>query len=307
VRRRCPSAGLPDRPRLSVADTLARGSEPPDIWEGPLVIGVNEDAATATGATPDAKERAVGASPHTLPSVAPIDADRGRILDEKSNGTVAQPDSRISESAAPTDHTEPSALAAPAGAPARRRPDAGDLVQRAGAAFQEYREGVPGAIDRLVRLVSPLLWHTARQCGLTAAESEDAVQQTFLLLVRNKDTISDPLAVVRWMTVSLRRLAWRERSASAKRSGEEPTDEDLPRAPSAEHAAVLTDQQRRLWAQVSELSERCRRLLAVIAFAPRPDYASIAADLGIPVGSIGPTRGRCLAKLRARLDGGDWS
>jgi RNA polymerase sigma factor (sigma-70 family) len=281
---------------------------PPDIWEGTLVIGVNEDAATATGATPDAKEWAVGDSPPTgPPGVAPNDADRGRIPDEQSDTvTAAQAGSIAAESADQLEH-KPSPPAAPAGPVARRRADAGDLVQRAGAAFQEYREEVPGAIDRLVRLVSPLLWHTARQCGLTAAESEDAVQQTFLLLVRNKDTISDPLAVVRWMTVSLRRLAWRERSASAKRSGEEPTDEDLPRAPSAEHAAVLTDQQRRLWAQVSELSERCRRLLAVIAFAPRPDYASIAVDLGIPVGSIGPTRGRCLAKLRARLDGGDWS
>ena len=66
-------------------------------------------------------------------------------------------------------------------------------------------------------------------------------------------------------------------------------------------------QQRRLWELVSEMSDRCRRLLAVIAFAPRPDYATIAVDLGIPVGSIGPTRGRCLAKLRARLDGGDWT
>lgn len=189
----------------------------------------------------------------------------------------------------------------------RRRADVGDLVVRAGTAFEEYRQGVPGAIDTLVRLVSPLLWHTARQCGLSSAEAEDVVQQTFLSLVRSKDTISDPLAVVRWLTVSLRRLAWRERANSAKRTGEEPTDDDLPRAPSAEHAAVLSDQQRRLWALVSEMSERCRRLLAVIAFAPRPDYATIAVDLGIPVGSIGPTRGRCLAKLRARLDGGDWT
>ncbi len=217
--------------------------------------------------------------------------------------------------AAPTGPTGPTGPAAPTAPPATRgttpeglrRRDVGDLVVRAGTAFEEYRNGVPGAIDTLVRLVSPMLWHTARQCGLSAAEAEDVVQQTFMSLVRSKDSISDPLAVVRWLTVSLRRLAWRERANSAKRSGEEPTDEDLPRAPSAEHAAVLTDQQRRLWALVSEMSERCRRLLAVIAFAPRPDYATIAVDLGIPVGSIGPTRGRCLAKLRARLDGGDWT
>ena len=206
------------------------------------------------------------------------------------------------EATAPAPSPEPAEAAAP-----RRRQDAGDLVVRAGTAFEEYRQGVPGAIDTLVRLVSPLLWHTARQCGLTAAESEDVVQQTFLSLVRSKDSVSDPLAVVRWLTVSLRRLAWRERANSAKRTNEEPSDDDLPRAPSAEHTAVLTDQQRRLWEKVGELSERCRRLLAVIAFAPRPDYATIAVDLGIPVGSNGPTRGRCLAKLRAQLDGGDWT
>jgi RNA polymerase sigma factor (sigma-70 family) len=193
------------------------------------------------------------------------------------------------------------------GASARRRPDAGDLVTQAGAAFAEYRQGVPGAIDRLVRLVTPLLWHTARQCGLTQAEAEDAVQQTFLLLVRSKDSISDPLAVVRWLTVSLRRLSWRERASSARRTGEEPTDADLPREPSAEQRAVLSDEQRRLWDAVSTLSPRCRRLLAVIAFAPRPDYASLAAELGMPVGSIGPTRGRCLAKLRVQMNGDEWS
>src|SRR5664279_959828 len=259
-----------------------------------MVIGVNEDAVSTPAARP-----AVDAA--VVHQVVPAQTKGGvpdPAADPAADNELVGPVDAV-ETGQPPD--------ASAESTPRRRPDAGDLVVRAGTAFGEYRESVPGAIDRLVRLVSPLLWHTARQCGLTAAESEDAVQQTFLLLVRNKDTISDPLAVVRWMTVSLRRLAWRERSASAKRSGEEPTDEDLPRAPSAEHAAVLTDQQRRLWAQVSELSERCRRSLAVIAFAPRPDYASIAADLGIPVGSIGPTRGRCLAKLRARLDGGDWS
>ncbi len=185
--------------------------------------------------------------------------------------------------------------------------DLGDLVTQAALAFQDYRLGVPGGIDRLVRLVSPLLWHTARQCGLSTAEAEDSVQQTFLALVRRGDSISDPLAVVRWLTVTLRRQAWRDRAAGAQRSGNEPTDDDLPSAESAEHAALLTDEQRRLWAHVSALPDRCKRLLAVIAFAPRPDYAAIAKDMGMPVGSIGPTRGRCLDKLRTRLQGEEWS
>ena len=182
----------------------------------------------------------------------------------------------------------------------------GDLVVEAGAAFQHYRDGIDGGIERLVRLVTPLLWHTARQCGLSSAQAEDAVQQAFLALVRHAGTISDPLAVVRWLTVTLRRQAWRDRAASGRQVDTEPTEADLPGEPSAEDLAVLTDEQRRLWTHVRALPERCQRLLAVIAFAPRPDYATIAKDLGMPVGSIGPTRGRCLDKLRARLQGEEW-
>ncbi len=193
--------------------------------------------------------------------------------------------------------------------PTQRRSghDVVDLVTAAAAAFEEFRAGVPGGIDRLVRLVSPLLWHTARQCGLAPAEAEDSVQQTFLALVRKGDTISDPLAVVRWLTVTLRRQAWRDRAIGNQSTGIEPTEQLLPREPSAEAMAVLSDEQRRLWAHVGELSERCRRLLAVIAFAPRPDYLAVARDLGMPVGSIGPTRGRCLDKLRTRLQGEEWT
>lgn len=183
----------------------------------------------------------------------------------------------------------------------------GDLVLRAAEAFTDYRDRVPGAIDRLVRLVTPLLWHTARQCGLTAAEAEDAVQQAFLTLVRRADSIADPMAVVRWLTVTLRRQAWRDRAASGLRTSAEPTDDDLPWAPSAEALAMLSEDQRALWGHVKALSPRCRRLIAVIAFSPRPDYAALAAELGMPIGSIGPTRGRCLAKLRSLLQGGESS
>ncbi len=225
----------------------------------------------------------------------------------KTDVPIPQPAGDSEQSEASGEAAGTSIPAPRAGSSDGRRQDAGDLVVRAGAAFEDYRNGKPGAIDTLVRLVSPLLWHTARQCGLTSTEAEDTVQQTFLMLVRRGESISDPLAVVRWLTVTLRRQAWRDRAQSSGRASEEPTEQDLPRAPSAENSAVITDEQRRLWAHVGELSERCRRLLAVIAFAPRPDYAALAADLQMPVGSIGPTRGRCLAKLRSRLEAEEWS
>lgn len=220
---------------------------------------------------------------------------------------AAQGTDEASEDGSPQSQDTSAGVTLPTQRMGSARPrDLGDMVTQAAMAFQDHRLGVPGGIDRLVRLVSPLLWHTARQCGLSTAEAEDSVQQTFLALVRRGDSISDPLAVVRWLTVTLRRQAWRDRAVVAKRTGDEPTDDDLPSAPSAEQTAVLTDEQRRLWAHVSALPERCRQLLAVIAFSPRPDYAAIATDLGMAVGSIGPTRGRCLEKLRARLEGEEW-
>jgi DNA-directed RNA polymerase specialized sigma24 family protein len=66
---------------------------------------------------------------------------------------------------------------------------------------------------------------------------------------------------------------------------------------------IIDDQRRVLWAAIGRLSPRCQELLRIIAFVPRPDYAAVAAELGMPRGSVGPTRGRCLAKLHDLLAG----
>jgi DNA-directed RNA polymerase specialized sigma24 family protein len=78
---------------------------------------------------------------------------------------------------------------------------------------------------------------------------------------------------------------------------------DLPGLPDAlpEELVLRSARQQTLWQHVRSLPDRCRQLVGVIAFADRPDYAAIAESLGMPVGSIGPTRGRCLAKLRDAL------
>ena len=78
---------------------------------------------------------------------------------------------------------------------------------------------------------------------------------------------------------------------------------DIPAAREAgpEERVIEDERQSRLWGHVQALPERCRQLLGVIAYADKPDYAALAEALGMPVGSIGPTRGRCLAKLRDAL------
>ena len=56
-----------------------------------------------------------------------------------------------------------------------------------------------------------------------------------------------------------------------------------------------------LWRHFQRLPERCRMLLRIVAQVARPDYTAVAEAMGMPIGSIGPTRGRCLAKLREML------
>ena len=169
--------------------------------------------------------------------------------------------------------------------------------------FARWRAGDPAGLDDLVARMTPVLWHVVRSYRLSPEAAEDVVQGTWLALVRNGAQISDGQAVARWLTTTARRAAWRAASRVGRDRSVDPADlaEYGPTEESAESSAVAHDEHARLWAAVRVLDERCQRLLRVVAFLPRPDYAALSADLQMPVGSIGPTRGRCLAKLRAKL------
>jgi len=177
------------------------------------------------------------------------------------------------------------------------------LATRAGALFEQFRDGNEARMADLVTLLTPILWHTARAQRLDAHSAEDVVQSAWLALVRNAETISSPIAVLHWMIVTVRREAWRT-AARSSRVGVVET-EGLNMLVNEDEApdeiTVRTAEAAALWRHIGGLSERCQQLLRVIAFADRPDYSAVADALGMPVGSIGPTRGRCLAKLRALL------
>lgn len=183
-------------------------------------------------------------------------------------------------------------------------PESGQAGWDAAAqAFAAWREGQPGALNRLVEMLTPVLWHMVRAYGLDRQAAEDVVQTTWLALVRNADSVRDPQAVWRWITVTARREAWRLTALQRREDAVEPVvlDSVGPSAPGPEAAVVNHDTAFSLWRQVALLPERCRRLLRVIAFDDRPDYEALSAQLAMPVGSIGPTRGRCLTKLRRML------
>jgi RNA polymerase sigma factor (sigma-70 family) len=180
----------------------------------------------------------------------------------------------------------------------------GSLATRAAEAFAAYRVGDTERMGELVDLMSPLLWHTARAQRADPALAEDVVQTAWLRLVDRAEEISDPQAVMQWLLTTVRREAWRMvRQGDRARPESEALEAEVatPVAEGPEAASILSERQRVLWQHVAELSDKCRELLRVVAFADRPDYAAVASALSMPVGSIGPTRGRCLQKLRSAL------
>lgn len=168
------------------------------------------------------------------------------------------------------------------------------------------RAGSEDALGQIVNELSPLLWQVARSAGLSQGDAEDVLQTVWMRLITHLDGIHDAGALTGWLVTTTKRESWRVRAAGRKQL---PADQDvfadLPeKGPGSEEQVILEDQRRELWAAIGMLSRRCQELLRIMAFAPRSDYATVAAALGMRVGSIGPTRGRCLAKLRALLVGG---
>ena len=182
-------------------------------------------------------------------------------------------------------------------------PARGDRAERVGACLERARSGDTAALADVVRELNPLLWHVARAEGLTAEEAADVVQTTWLELLRRLHEIRSPWAVTAWLVTAARREAWRVRELSRRQVPdgaaqlESVTDPD----PGPGEQLLSDERDQALWRHFQQLPERCRTLLRIVAQVARPDYAAVAEAMGMPVGSIGPTRGRCLAKLRALL------
>jgi RNA polymerase sigma factor (sigma-70 family) len=178
-----------------------------------------------------------------------------------------------------------------------------DRNARIASLLNDAREGRHEAVAHIVAELSPLLWQVARAAGLTCGDTEDVLQTAWVQLLSHLDGIHTSAALTAWLVTTTRREAWRVRAAGRRQL---PAEQDWLTAvpdpgPGSEDRVMLDDQQRTLWAALGKLSPRCQELLRIVAFVPRPDYDAIAGVLGIPRGSIGPTRGRCLAKLRAML------
>lgn len=175
---------------------------------------------------------------------------------------------------------------------------------RAADCCSRWLDGDASGLDDLVRLMTPVLWQVVRACSLPEDSAEDVVQTTWVAFVRSAGRLRDAQSVGGWLTMTARREAWRVSKAGSRTTfvEDDTLERVVPPERSAEAEMVTRDESTRLWSAVGALDERCQMLLRVVAFADRPDYAGIARDLGMPVGSIGPTRMRCLSKLKTLLN-----
>jgi RNA polymerase sigma factor (sigma-70 family) len=165
------------------------------------------------------------------------------------------------------------------------------------------RAGESDAWDELVERYARLVWAVARGFALSAADAADVSQTTWLRLVEHLDKLREPEHLGGWLAT----IARHECLRMLRRNGREVVgfDADLDfeaGEPTPEAVVLDTERDRLLWQSLGEISQRCQVLLRALATAPPPSYQDISAALGMPVGSIGPTRARCLDSLKRRVE-----
>jgi RNA polymerase sigma factor (sigma-70 family) len=171
---------------------------------------------------------------------------------------------------------------------------------RHAACVRAARDGDRAALHALITDLTPLVWHVARGQGLRRQVAEDVVQTVWLLLLTNLDRLAEPRSVASWLITTTRRESQHAGvrvNVNVELPPELPADD-----PPLEYELLRTERDRTLWAAFNELPPRCQELLRLTVLAARPEYRVVAETLHMPVGSIGPTRGRCLAHLRAALE-----
>ena len=147
-----------------------------------------------------------------------------------------------------------------------------------------------------------LLWAIARSYRLSTDDAGDVVQNTWLRLLENLTTIHHPEALPGWLATTARREALgvlrRQGRDVLARTEDQMTDLADPLAAELDTALLEDERDAQLWASVDKLSDRCQHLLKALMAVDRPVYTEVSAAFDMPIGSIGPTRMRCLDHLR---------
>jgi RNA polymerase sigma factor (sigma-70 family) len=176
----------------------------------------------------------------------------------------------------------------------QRHVSVGDLVRSAGA-------GDFDAWNELVNRFAGMVWSVARRHRLNASDAADVSQTTWLRLVEHLNRIEHPERVGGWLATTARRESLRVLRLADRQIPAAPDsflDLTLGDPESAEDLVTTAERDRELWQVFSQLPTRCQLILQLLGGDQPMSYAELAEVLDMPVGSIGPTRARCLEHLR---------
>ncbi len=172
--------------------------------------------------------------------------------------------------------------------------------------IQACRFGDAEAWERLLDKYERLVFSIPLNYGLSRDDAADITQLTLTSLLQNLDTLHEGSRLSAWLATVARRNTWRVIERSRRESADEYAGvaETLPSL-GQDRTGMLERWEMIEWLNhgLTRLSDRCRELLLALYFEPsEPSYADIAARLGMAVGGIGPTRARCLARLKQILE-----
>ena len=163
------------------------------------------------------------------------------------------------------------------------------------------RDGRPAAWDGLVERYAPLVWSTCRGYRLSAVDAEDVAQTVWLHLVEQLPRIRVAAALPGWIVTTTRRECLRvlrvaHRTEPAATVGELAVADDVPHE--LDERLLAYERSTALRAAFAQLPVRCQHMLSLLMQDPPVPYGVIGVRLGMPPGSVGPIRARCLARLR---------
>lgn len=161
--------------------------------------------------------------------------------------------------------------------------------------------GKAEAWDTLVETYGRLVYSIPRRYGMSESDADDVTQAVFTILFRKLDTLKDNTRLSAWLITTTHRECWRVGKRGESAAAVEEAIADL--AEPAPEDAIRWEHAHLVRLALRELGGRCEQLLRRLFYAhSEPDYQRISEDLGMPVGSIGPTRARCFNKLRPILE-----
>ena len=162
------------------------------------------------------------------------------------------------------------------------------------------RAGERQAWDALVEQYAPLVWSICQRNRMSDAEAQDISQNVWLKLVQQLSKLRDPVALPGWLiTTTQRECCQFVRAAHRAGAHVLPDAESIPgQTGMVEQELLAAELHAALREAFGQLPPGCQQLLALLIRDPPVPYATISAQLHIPVGSIGPSRSRCLDRLR---------